>query len=768
MTVYKKIMFTACAAAACFVQAALAAGKYDSKLERKVERTLAKMTLEEKVGQMAEMAIDILGHWDNGEFVLDADKLEKTFGQYKVGSILNSPGPVAQTPQKWRQIIGAIQDYSLRSMGIPCVYGLDQNHGTTYTLGGTLFPQNINMGASFNPPLMRRAAAITAYETRAANCPWTYSPTVDLSRDPRWSRVWENYGEDCLVNAVMGREAVLGFQGGSSGMVDANHIATSVKHYMGYSVPRTGKDRTPAYIPESELREKFFAPFKACIEAGALSVMVNSASVNAVPMHINRKYLTQWLKEETGWDGVVLTDWGDIGNLHTREYVAVDKKDAIRQAINAGIDMVMEPYDLNFCTLLKELVEEGKVPMSRIDDAVRRVLRMKYRLGLFERPNTELKDYPDFGSRKHAEEAEAAAVESMVLLKNEAETLPLKGQKKLLLTGPNANSMRALNGGWSYTWQGNRADEFAGSHNTILEAMQQRFGKENVLYEPGLTYNNEGKYWEENTPDIAKAVEAARRADVVLACIGENSYAETPGNLDDLALSANQRLLVKALAETGKPLVLILNEGRPRIIADIEPLAAAVVHIFLPGNHGADALVKLLSGEANFSGKLPYTYPKYPAALTTYDFRASEEVGTMEGAYDYNAQISVQWPFGYGKSYTTYAYSNLRVDKSSFGPTDSLLVAIDVTNTGAMAGKESVLLYSTDLVASITPECRRLRAFDKISLLPQETKTVEFCLPARDLAFVDPDGKWVLEEGAFRLTVGNQTATVTCNGTHSW
>lgn len=598
-------------------------------------------------------------------------------------------------------------------------------------------------------------------------CPWTYSPTVDLSRDPRWPRMWENYGEDCLVNSVMCRAAVLGFQGNDKNNIDRNHVAVSLKHYLGYGVPRTGKDRTPAYIPDYEIKEKHLAPFKAGVEAGALSIMVNSASVNGIPMHIDKYYLTDVLKEELGFDGVIVTDWNDINNLYTREMVAKNKKDAIVQAINAGIDMSMEPYDLEFCTILKEAVAEGKVPMSRIDDAVRRVLRMKFRLGLFDQPNTELKDYPKFGAAEYAKLSEDAAVETEILLKNEDYILPLKKGLKLLVTGPNANTMRPLDGGWTYTWQGD-ADNFAQDKNTIFEAMQQRFGKENVVYEPGVTYNMKGKYWEENAPEIDKAVKAAEGADVILACIGENSYTETPGNLNDLALSENQRNLVKALAKTGKKIVLILNEGRPRIIADIEPLAAAVVNIMIPGEHGADALARLLAGDDNFSARLPYTYPRYSASLTTYDYRVSEETDTMEGAYDYNALIDVQWPFGYGKSYTTFAYSDLKVNKTDFTADDDITVSVDVTNTGNMEGKECILLFSKDQSASLVPEVRRLRAFTKINLKPGETKTATLSIKGRDLAFVAPDGNWKLEEGKFMLQIEDKIAWINCTQDSIW
>ena len=765
---FKKIVLLAASGIACFPQVMSGAAPKDDKLEAAVEKTLSRMTLEEKIGQMTELSIDVIGEWKDGKFQLDEKKLHTAISQYKVGSILNAPGPVAQTPETWEKWIGRIQELSMKEIGIPCIYGLDQNHGTTYTLGGTLFPQNINMGASFNPQLAYDAATVTAYETRAGNCPWTYSPTVDLARDPRWSRVWESYGEDCLVNAVMGSQAVRGFQGDDPNHISANHVAVSVKHYMGYGQARTGKDRTPAYIPVSELREKCFAPFKACVEAGALTIMVNSGSINGIPVHANKELLTGWLKEGLGWDGMLVTDWADINNLYTREHVAADKKEAIEIAINAGIDMAMEPYDLNYCTLLKELVEEGRVSMSRIDDAVRRVLRLKYRLGLFDRPNTYLKDYPKFGSEEHAELALRAAEESEILLKNKNDVLPLKKGIRILVTGPNANSMRCLNGGWSYSWQGHLADRFAGKYNTIYEAVCNKFGKENVVLEQGVTYVPEGKYYEENAPEIGKAVEAAKDVDVILACVGENSYCETPGNLTDLALSVNQRELVKALSGTGKPIVLILNEGRPRIISDIEPLADAVVNILLPGNYGADALANILSGDANPSAKMPYTYPKDQASLTVYDYRVSEEMDKMEGAYDYDAVISVQWPFGYGLSYTTFEYSDFKASSNSFKAQDEIELSVNVTNTGERAGKEAVMLFSRDMVASLTPESRRLRAFQKVELQPGETKTVSFRLKGSDLAFVGADGKWILEKGDFRMQAGGKTINLTCTETYRW
>lgn len=743
--------------------------KSDAKIEAKVDQTLKKLTLEEKVGQMMEIVIDLLGGNDkNGVFYIDEHKADSIFSHYKVGSILNAPNTCAPTAQQWEKYMAQIQKLSMKRMGVPCIFGLDQNHGSTYTQGGTLFPQNINVAATFNREIARRSAEATAYETRAASVPWTYSPTVDLGRDARWPRIWENFGEDCYLSSEMGKAMVYGFQGEDPNHIDQYHIATSMKHFMGYGVPWTGKDRTPAYISPADLREKHFAPFLAGIEAGALSVMVNSASVNGMPMHANKEILTHWLKEQTGWDGVLITDWADVNNLYTREMVAKDKKDALRIAINAGIDMVMEPYSCDACGYIIELVNEGKIPMSRIDDACRRVLRMKYRLGLFEHPTQKLKNYPLFGGEQFAQLALEGATESMVLLKNNNNILPLQKGKKILLTGPNANQMRCLDGGWSYTWQGNRTDEFAGKYNTIYEALCNEYGKENIVLNQGVTYNEAGKYWEENEPQIAAAVEAAKHVDVVVACIGENSYTETPGNLTDLWLSENQRNLVKALATTGKPIILVLNEGRPRLIADIEPLAQGVVDILIPGNYGGDALAQLLSGKANFSGKMPYTYPKEINSLANYDFKKSEEVGTMEGAYDYNAKITQQWGFGHGLSYTTYQYSNLKVDKATFGHDDVIRVSVDVKNTGKVAGKESVLLFSSDLMASMVPDGRRLRAFDKVALQPGESKTVTFDLKANDLAFVGWDGKWILEEGDFKLMVADQQATIHCNETHKW
>lgn len=745
----------------------------DTNIEANIQKWLEKMTLEEKIGQMCELTVDVVTDFKatqkNG-FTLSEAQLDTVIGKYKVGSILNVPLGVAQKKETWAKMMKRIQEVSMKEIGIPCIYGVDQIHGTTYTLDGTMFPQGINMAASFNRELTKHGAEISAYETKAGCIPWTYAPVLDLGRDPRWPRMWENYGEDCYVNAEMGKAAVEGFQGTDPNHIGEYHVAACLKHYMGYGVPVSGKDRTPSSISRSDMREKHFAPFLAAVRQGALSVMVNSSVDNGMPFHANRELLIGWLKEGLNWDGMIVTDWADINNLCTRDHIAATKKEAIKIAINAGIDMSMVPYEVSFCTYLKELVEEGEVPMSRINDAVARVLRLKYRLGLFDHPYWDIQKYDKFGSAEFAKVALQAAEESEVLLKNEQQVLPVKVGKKILLTGPNANSMRCLNGGWSYSWQGNKADECASAYNTIYEALCHKYGKANVVYEPGVTYasSQNDAWWAENEPEIEKAVTAAANVDVIVACIGENSYCETPGNLTDLTLSANQRNLVKELAKTGKPIVLVLNQGRPRIIRDIEPLAQGVINVMLPSNYGGDALANLMAGDANFSAKMPFTYPKYVNALATYDYKPCESMGQMGGNYNYDSVMDVQWPFGFGLSYTTFTYSNLKVDKTAFTADDELTVSVDVTNVGKIAGKEAVLLYSKDLVASSTPDNLRLRNFEKVSLNPGETKTVTMKIKGSDLAFVGYDGKWRLEEGDFKLKCGNLWADIHCDETRLW
>lgn len=795
-------------------QQAAPAIERDARIEQRIDSVMRHLTIEEKIGQMTQLNLSILERpaiapnatkdeviaqakslgldkqFDFSQpiddqtfylvqqaimraaqerefFVFDEAKLDSVFGKYKVGSILNTP---AATPNKeqWNAIISRIQQKSIEEIGIPCVYGLDQNHGTTYTNGGTLFPQPINIAATFDTQMAHDAAVITAYETRASDCPWTFCPTLDLGRIQTWPRLWENYGEDPYLSAQMGEAAVRGFQGEDPNHVSPNNIAVSIKHFMGYSAPVSGKDRTPAVISLPDLKEKHFAPFVAAIRAGALTVMVNSSSVNGVPMHANYELLTKWLKEGLNWDGMVITDWADINQLTDREKVADGKKEAIQKAINAGIDMSMDPYSWDFCVLLKQLVDEGKVSVARIDDACRRVLRLKFRLGLFDAPNTWATDYPAFADADKAAKALQIAEESMVLLKNDDAILPLAKGKKILVCGPNANQMRCLNGGWSYSWQGDATDRYTEEYNTIYEAMVQKFGQQYVSYVPGVCYNEHGAHWAEDRIDIPAAVAAARKADVVVACVGENSYCETPGNIDDISISRNQQALVEALAQTGKPIVMIINGGRPRIVRDIVPLAKGIVDILLPGNYGGDALANLLAGDANFSGRMPYTYPKFPSALVNYDYKVSSETGTMEGAYNYNAVVSAQWLFGYGLSYTTFEYSDLNVDRTEFVANDVINVSVTVKNTGSVAGKESVQLYSSDLVASIVPDVRRLRAFTKVELQPGESQQVTLQLKGSDLAFVDADGRWTLEAGKFKLQIGQLVSDIKCTQTYKW
>lgn len=743
----------------------------NTDIEKRVAALLQRMTLEEKIGQMTQLTLGVLGGKfepaERPDMAIPQERLDDVISRHKVGSVLNV-ADTALTPQQWHCIVSQLQKASIQATGIPCIYGLDMNHGANYAIGATILPHNINMAATFNSALVRRGAEITAYETRACDVPWTFNPTVDLSRNPLWPRVFENFGEDAYLNAAMGTAAVEGLQGPDPANIDRFHIAACLKHFMGYGSPVSGRDRTHSSIGEMEMREKHFEPYRKAIhEGGALSVMVNSTTNNGVPFHANARYLTRWLKQELNWDGVIVTDWADIDNLWNREYVAHDKKEAIALAINAGIDMAMEPYSTDFCTLFKELVEENAVPMSRIDDACARVLRMKMRLGLFETPDTCADDYPLFGSREFAADATRAAVESMVLLKNDGHLLPLKHGSRILIAGPNADSMRALNGGWTYTWQGQLTDDFAQEHNSILQSMRQRFGNDNIIYAPGVTYapHDWNDWGRENEPDFDSAVRAAESADVIMACVGETSYCETPGNTDDLHLSANQRELVRRLAATGKPLLLILNQGRPRLIPEIEPLASAIVNIMLPGNYGGDALAMLLAGDENFSGRMPISYPRYHGAFIPYDYKKGECVPTMAGAYNYDASVEVQWSFGHGLSYTTFEYSGLTTDRSVYSPDDIILLKVKLRNSGKLRGKESVLLYSSDLVASVSPDNRRLRAFSKHHLEAGEEITVEFSLPVRELAFVNPDGKWVVERGEFRLSVGTEAITVAVDST---
>ena len=745
----------------------------DATIDKRVDSVLKGMTLEEKVGQMMQMTSSTVTKWTEDGIALDQEKLETVIGKYKVGSILNTFGDMATPASFTAMMVSQIQQKSLEEIGIPCIFGLDMIHGASYLTDGTLFPQEVNLAATFNREYARAMGEAMAYETRAAMVPWVFSPVMDLGRNAVWPRQWESFGEDPYLNAEMASVETKALQGDDPNHIDLEHVAVSIKHYMAYGVPVSGKDRTPAIVPYNELREKYFRPFKQCLEEGALTLMVNSASINGIPTHANHELLTGWVKEELGWDGMIVTDWADIDNLYQRDHVAKDVKEALAMGINAGIDMVMDPNDPSNCEQLIAAVNEGLIPMSRIDDAVRRILRLKFRLGLFDKPVWDISGYDRFACQEFQDASYAAAVESEVLLKNEDNILPLEYGTRILVTGPNANSLRALNGGWSYTWQGD-ADRFAPQYNTIYEALAEKFGEGNVILEPGVTYDesdrwSSGAWQKENDPQIARAVAAAFRANVIVACIGENSYCETPGNIDDLNLSKNQKDLVEALARTGKPIILVLNEGRPRIINEIEPLAKAVVDVMLPGNRGGDALAALMSGEENFSGKLPFTYPKYVNSLHTYDYKVSEHRETMAGEYNYDAVMDVQWPFGAGLSYTEFEYSDFKcLGDTTFTADDVLKFEVTVTNKGLHDGKEAVLLYSSDLVASLIPDVKRLRGFEKVSLAAGESKTVRFEIPASELAFVGNDGKWRLEEGDFRMSCGGQALKLCCKQTKVW
>ena len=736
----------------------------DSDLEKKVEKTLSSMTLEEKAGQMIQISIEVL---TGKSTTIDEEVLDRIIGQDKVGSILNIPGSRSVSSSEMADIVRQIQEKSMESIGIPCLYGLDMIHGASYLTDGTLFPQEVNIAASFNPEYAAAMGKAIGYETRAAMVPWTFSPVMDLARSSAWPRLWESWGEDPYLQTVMAVTEMKAMQGEDPNHVDLEHVSASIKHYMGYGAPATGKDRTPAYITPQDLKEKYFPPFKACAEAGALNLMANSGAVNGVPVHSSHELLTGWMKQGLNWDGMIVSDWADIDNLFQRDHIASDRKEAVKIAVNAGVDMIMEPYQSSTAGLIVELVNEGGISQARLDDAVRRILRMKYRLGLFDNPTWDTSVY-EMGRGEFVSASRDAAVESMVLLKNEKSALPLRKGSRILVTGPNANSMRALDGGWSYTWQGSSDPYYVDRYNTIYEAMCGKFGASRVALSEGVKYVEGGNFEAENADGISAALRAAAGCDVILACIGENSYCETPGNIADITLSDNQLRLVRGLAASGKPLVLIIGGGRPRVISSVERLADAIVETMLPGPYGADALAELLAGEKNFSGKLPFTYPKNTNSLHTYDFKVSESRETMAGEYNYDAVLDVQWPFGYGLSYTEFEYSNLRVDKSEFTSGDTLKVSVDVTNTGSVAGKESVLVYSSDLVASLMPDVRRLRAFTKIGLDPGETRTVTLEVPAASLAFVGADLQWRLEEGDFRISAGGLSTTVKCTRTDAW
>lgn len=705
------------------------------------------MTIEEKIGQMTQ--ITVTNFEERGKpGVFDMAKLREAIQNYHIGSILNVPNPGAPTIQRWREVITTINNETNKTrLKIPVLYGIDAIHGSSYTQGATLFPQQIGMAATFNTELVKKGAEISAYETRASSIPWVFSPDLDLPRNPAWSRIWESFGEDAYLSAQMGVAMIEGFEGNDVG--SKYHVASCMKHFIGYGSTTTGKDRTPSIIPERILRQYDLTIYEAAIKAGSKSIMISSGEINGTPVHSSKHLITDVLKKELGFEGVVVTDWKDIIYLYTRHKVAENNREAVKLSIMAGIDMSMVPEDYTFYNDLLDLVSKGEVPMSRIDDAVSRILKMKMELNLFQNSVANLKDYPKFGSKEFINVAYDAAAESITLLKNTNGILPLNKNEKILVTGPTANSMKSLNGGWTYTWQGENADVLAADKFTILEALQDKLGKANVLYTKGADLATE------DDVEIQKAVELAKGASKIILCLGEKNYTETPGDISNLFINQSQIKLALALSKLNKPIILVLNEGRPRLISDFEATTDAVIQCYLPGNEGARALVDILYGDVNPSGRLPYNYPRYPNSLEKYNRKYTESLGDEEQNNDaqYEKSYSPQFEFGTGLSYTTFAYSNLKIDKSEITDTDSITVTVDLKNTGKIAGKETVLLYLSDKVASITPEVKALKRFTKISLAPNESKTITFVLNQRDLQFVNNDLKWVSEKGSFKVQI---------------
>jgi len=733
-------------------------------IPQKVNALLSKMTLEEKVGQMAQVTLDVIGkgkdRFSSDEpFTLDEAAMEKALVKYKLGSVLNASNNRARTPQQWLAVISRIQEIAMSTKNaIPVIYGIDAIHGETYTAGATMFPQQIGQAATFNRDIVFKGAEITAYETRASSIPWAFSPLLDLGADPRFPRQWESFGEDPYLISELGKQMIYGYQGKDNKIGNPFKVATSIKHFLGYQVPVSGKDRTPAIISDQALREYHLPPFKAAIDAGARTIMINSGLINGVPVHANYKILTKLLKEELGFKGLVVTDWGDIENLYKRDRIAKNNKEAVMIAINAGIDMSMVAYQYEpFCDDLIALVKEGKVKQTRIDDAVRRILTVKYELDLFNKPTTNIKDYPEFGSAAFEQAAQNAATESITLLKNSNNVLPLSKSAKILVIGPNANSMRTLNGAWTYSWQGEKVEDFASKYNTILKALQNKIGAANVTYLPGVSYKMSGKYFEETADKMEETIAAAKNADVIVLCLGENSYTETPGNLSDLYISDLQTELAQKLAATGKTIILVLNEGRPRVISKFEKKMNAIVQTYLPGNFGGNAIADILFGDANPSGRLPYTYPQFPNALFTYYHKPSESRETTEGIYNYDADYNPQYVFGYGLSYTTFKYSDVKLSRTTLKKGETLNISVNVTNTGKLKGKESVLLFISDLIASdISPDVKRLRGFDKIELQPGESKIVTFKIQPEDIGYINSELKKVTEAGEFQILLADQ------------
>tara|TARA_X000000950_G_scaffold288924_1_gene408400 strand:+ start:1912 stop:4101 length:2190 start_codon:yes stop_codon:yes gene_type:complete len=726
------------------------------------------MTLEEKVGQMAQINLTVIAKGPNkwgSSFPLEIDpqKAKKALVDFKVGSVLNTINNTAQNTETWHKTITEIQKYSIDStrMKLPVIYGIDAIHGTTYTAGATMFPQQITTAASWNEENAYNMALVCAYETRASGIPWNFSPVLDLGLDPRFPRQFETFGEDPLMVERFGEAMIRGYQGENNDISNKYSVAACMKHFVGYHAVISGKDRTPAYIPDNVLSEYHIEPFKKAIEAGAKTVMINSGLINGVPVHADYNLMINVLRNKLGFEGVILTDWEDIRKLHDRDKVAKNQKEAIKMAINAGIDMSMIPYEYeHFIKNLVLLVKEGEVSIERIDDAVMRILKLKFELDLFNNPVTNYEDYEDFGSKKHHQLAYKAASESITLLKNNDNILPLKGKPRILVTGPNANNMRTLNGAWTYSWQGDLTDDFAGDYNTIFEAVRNNFGSNNVKYVPGVSYRKGGNYYDMDEISINKAVQEARRSDYIVLCLGENTYTEKPGDLNDLNIHKLQSKLALELSKTGKPIILILNLGRPRLISDIEPLMSAVVNVYLPGNFGADALSDILSGRVNPSGKLPYSYPAYPNSLLPYYYKPSEVQNNAQGAYNYVGEVNNLYDFGYGLSYSDFKYSNFSVSKDTFALSDTVNVGVFVTNESDIDGYETIQVYSSDLYASITPDVKRLRDFSKVHIKAGETKRLNFSIPVSELEFYNINNIPIVEEGRFKITINDNAKEI--------
>ncbi len=742
-----------------------------SDIDIKVDELISKMTLREKVGQMTQINLTVIAKgptkWASSfPMEIDEKKANKALVDFKVGSVLNTINNTAQKPSVWFENISKIQEISMgeNPLAIPVIYGIDAIHGTTYTDGATMFPQQITTAASWNPENAYNMALVCAYETRASGIPWNFSPVLDLGIDPRFSRQFESFGEDPLLVERFGVEMIKGYQGLDNDISNKFNVAACMKHFVGYHATISGKDRTPAYIPDNVLSEYHIEPFKKAIEAGAKTIMINSGLINGVPVHADYNIMINVLRNKLGFEGVILTDWEDIRKLHDRDKVAKNQKEAIKIAINAGIDMSMVPYEYeHFVKNLISLVEEGEVSMGRIDDAVKRILKLKFELDLFKNPVTNYKDYEDFGSKKHHQLAYKAASESITLLKNNEDILPITGNPKILVVGPNGNNMRTLNGAWSYSWQGDLVDRFAGDYNTIFESVRDTYGRNNVKYVSGVSYNKNGNYYDMIEENIGEAVKEGRKSDYIILCLGENTYTEKPGDLNDLNIHHLQRKLAIELSKTGKPIILILNLGRPRLISDIEPLMNAVVNIYLPGNFGADALADILSGKVNPSGKLPYTYPLYPNSLLPYYYKPSEVQNNAQGAYNYVGEVNNLYDFGFGLSYSDFEYSNFLINEDTLSSSDTLNVEVFVTNDSDIDGYETIQLYSSDLYASITPDIKRLRDFKKILIKSGEKKRILFNVPVSELSFYNKDNMEVLEEGRFKISINNLSKEIYIN-----